>query len=692
MDVGGTFTDVLLYDEARGTLWSAKVPSDPERPDKPFVAGLARVLDAAGAEPGQVQALVHGTTIVTNALLEGKTARVGLLVTEGFRDLLEIGRQQRPDLYDLKRDRPPPLVPRDRVREVRERVGADGRVVVPLDEEAARRQVEALREAGVETLAVVLLFAFRNPAHERRLGEIARRLLPDAFTFLSSRVSPAFREFERASTTVVAAAVAPRVVTYLGALRRRLAAQGWRPEGLAVMHSGGGTLSPQEAVERPHTLIESGPAAGLIAAAELARLLDLGRVIAFDMGGTTAKAGLILEGQVQQTTDYEVGGEVHHGGRARGRGYPVRFPMVDVVECGAGAGSIAWVDAGGHLKVGPQSAGASPGPACYGQGGREPTVTDAHLILGRLDPAGFLGGEMALEPALAARAIAEGVGRPLGMALEEAAQGIVAVVNANMLRILRLVSVARGHDPRDFTLLAYGGAGPLHATELAEAASIGRVVVPRLPGLFSALGLLYADATADFVTTVMVPLTPEGLDSINGALARLEAEAEGWFERGHVPHRARALEVVAEMRYRRQNYELSVALPGPRLTPDDLPRVEDRFHAVHAAAYGHSTPGEVVQAVNLRVRAVARRAKPPWPTLEAATGPPQVALRGHREVWFAGRPWRCPVYEREALRAGHTLMGPAIVQEREATTLVGPGWRLEVDRWGNLVVTAEDSG
>lgn len=686
IDVGGTFTDVLLYDEQSGALWSAKVPSDPWHPAKPFMGGLRRALEAAGVDLQHVGGLVHGTTIATNALLEGKTARVGLLVTEGFRDLLEIGRQQRPSLYDLMEDRRPPLVPRDMVREVRERIGADGHVVIPLDEAGARDQIEALIKTGLESLAVALLFSFQNPEHEARVGRLAQQLLPDTFIFLSSQVLPEFREFERTSTTVIAAAVAPRVVSYLQAIEQDLQAHGWHRDGLAIMHSAGGTLPPQEAALRPHTLVESGPAAGLIAAGYLVQTLNLDRVIAFDMGGTTAKAGLILDGKPQYTAEYEVGGDFHHGGRARGSGYPVRFSMIDVAECGAGAGSMAWIDAGGHLKVGPQSAGADPGPACYGRGGTVPTVTDAHVVLGRLAPDFFLGGEMELQPKRAADAISKDICQPMGMTVEEAAQGIISIANANMLRILRVVSVARGYDPRDFTLVAYGGAGPLHATDLAEEMSIDRVIIPRLPGLFSALGLLYADTTVDFVETVMASLISEELERLNGVLADLGSKAAAWFERAGVSSGARAISVTADLRYLRQNYELNVSFPGTHLVPDDLSVVQAYFHEAHAAVYGHSAPGEVVQVVNLRLRAIERLPKPEPHPIEAASAPVDLALRGRQSVWFSDGPAPCNAYERSALRAGHHVKGPAIIQEKESTTLVGPTWRLNVDQFGNLVL------
>ena len=690
IDIGGTFTDVLLYDEETGSLWAAKVSSSPQQPAQAFMSGLHLALDSAKSKLSQIHTLLHGTTIVTNTLLEEKTASVGLLVTKGFRDLLEIGRQQRPALYDLMADRKAPLVPRQRVREVQERVGADGREVVPLNLEIANDQIQILKEFGAESLAIVLLFSFFNPDNENRLGELAQKYFPERSIFLSSQISPEFREFERASTTVVAAAVAPKVLSYLQAIRENLDAAGWQQDSLYIMHSGGGTLPPQEAMRKPHTMIESGPAAGIIASAQLAQRLDLERVIAFDMGGTTAKAGLILDGQPLYAAEYEVGGEMHRGGRARGSGYPVRFPMIDVAECGAGAGSIAWIDPGGHLKVGPESAGADPGPACYGKGGTQPTVTDAYLALGYLHPDSILGGELSLDPELATRALRQRVCKPLNMNLQEAALGIVTIANANMLRTLRLVSVVRGHDPRDFTLVAYGGAGPLHATTLAEQLAVRRVIVPRFPGLFSALGLLHADVTTDFVQTVMFTLTPENLDDLNAALDRLNAKADVWFRRMKVPSKKRMISVSADLRYKRQNYELRISLPGARISLEDIATIQTQFHKAHEAEYGHSTPSETIQAVYLRLRAVKPLKKPKLKPLSDENGGTIHPTSGDpRFVRFSEGQMQCQVYQRDNLKAGMTLRGPAIIQEKEATTLVERQWCLQVDQFGNMVIEKE---
>jgi N-methylhydantoinase A len=687
IDIGGTFTDVLLYDEETGALWATKVSSSVQHPAQAFMSGLNLVLTSAERKLSEVNSLIHGTTIVTNTLLEGKTASVGLLVTEGFRDLLEIGRQQRPSLYDLMADRRAPLVPRYLVREVQERVGTDGREVVPLNVETARDQIQALKSSGIESLAIVFLFSFKNPDNENRLREHAMEIFPERSIFLSSQISPEFREFERASTTVVAAAVAPKVRSYLQEIQGKLDAQDWQREDLYIMHSGGGTLPPQEAMRKPHTMVESGPAAGIIATTKLAQTLGLEQVIAFDMGGTTAKAGIVLEGKPLFTTECEVGGEMHHGGRARGNGYPVRFPMIDIAECGAGAGSLAWIDSGGHLKVGPKSAGADPGPACYGKGGDQPTVTDAYLALGYLDPCSFLGGDMLLDSQLATQALTEHLCKPLNMNLQEAAQGVVAIANANMLRILRLVSIERGHDPRDFTLVAYGGAGPLHATMLAEKLAIRHVIVPRFPGLFSAMGLLNADVTTDFVETVMFTLTPENLDRLNDSLNLLGGKADTWFQLVSVPGEKRILRVSADLRYQRQNYELRIPLPGAHISLEDVAAIQAKFHKAHMVEYGHGSPGETIQVVYLRLQAVRPLPKPDLNPLRNDTREAVSANSDEsRLVWFPDGQVQCPVYQRDNLRAGHTLEGPNIIQEKEATTLVERGWCLRVDRFGNLVI------
>ena len=460
VDIGGTFTDIALIDEATGQIYTGKVSSTPQDPSGGFMEAVQRLLAKQQIAAQDVAYIVHGTTVATNAIIEGKVAPTGFITTEGFRDMLEIARQIRPTLYDLQFEKPRPLVPRHHCFGVPERLDAQGQVLAPLDEDALRRVANKLRDEGVEAIAVCFLHAYANPAHERRAGEIIAEVFPEAVVSLSAEVAPEFREYLRASTTVINSCIRPVVARYLQRIEDRLAQTGIAAE-LLVMQSSGGVYTFAAARQKPVYMVESGPAAGVIAAAHLGQARGYDQVISFDMGGTTAKVGLIQGGTPNVTKDYEVGTTAQTGvGATRGAGYPIRTPVIDLVEIGAGGGSIAWVDPGGILRVGPQSAGADPGPACYGQGGTQPTVTDANLVLGRLNPSYFLGGEIALDPTAAQRAIEQHCAQPLGMDLVEAAHGIVEIANTAMVNALRLVSVQRGYDPRDFALVAFGGAGP----------------------------------------------------------------------------------------------------------------------------------------------------------------------------------------------------------------------------------------
>jgi N-methylhydantoinase A len=686
IDIGGTFTDVILYDENNGKIYTTKVHTDPINPAIPFMNGLRNTIMQANTNVEKLKDLVHGTTIVTNTLLQGKGAKVGLLITKGFKDVLEIGRQQRPNLYNLSVERCPPLVPRNYIKEVQERIGADGEVVIPIDKKEARTKLNELNNADIESLAIVFLFSFKNPEHEKLLKSLAREIMPDKFIFISSQVLPEFREYERLSTTTIAAAVAPRAISYLKEIENKMKDYGWCYDNLLIMHSGGGTMLPKEAIVRPHTLIESGPAAGIIACANLSKILKLKRIISFDMGGTTAKAGTVLDRKPQYVTEYEVGGELHRGGRVKGSGYPVKFPMIDVAEIGAGAGSIAWIDSGGHLKVGPYSAEAVPGPACYGKGGKEPTVTDAHLVLNHLSSDYFLGGEMVLDKNAAKTAILEFISKPMDITLEEAAQGIIKIANSNMLRILQLVSVDRGYDPREFALIAYGGAGPLHACDLAEEMEIHRLIIPKLPGLFSTLGLLYADITADFVETVMLPLISENINTVNKALRRLYKEAEDFFIKTNVPTKSRIIKASIDLRYLGQNYELNVDLPNLKLSNNDLSKIRSRFNKIHETSYGYKSPEETIQIVNIRVLVSTRTPKPEIRPIEPSRSSTDVALHSIEKVYFTDGLIKCPIYRREKLLSGHNIEGPAIIQEKEATTLLKDDWKLKVDNFGDLIL------
>ena len=690
IDIGGTFTDHVLHDEETGRTLNIKVPTTPSDLSRCFLEGL-RALEEK-VEPGLpgLELIAHGTTVNTNAIIQRRGANAALLTTKGFRDVLEIGRQIRPGAHDFFSERPAPLVPRSLRVEVEERIASDGSVVSPLSEPGVLEAAKLLRQQQVNAVAVCFLNSYANPAHELEAKSILMRELPGVYIAVSAEVSREFREFERTSTVVADAYVGPLFVSYLDKLEFELEALLGRPGRLVIMHSGGGLMSVDRARHRPHTTIESGPAAGVMAAAELGSQVSMPSVISFDMGGTTAKASLVEKGQARTLSMFGIGEDQSGGIGGRITGIPIRSPIVDVVECGTGGGSVAWVDSGGLLKVGPQSAGAEPGPACYGAGGTEPTVTDAHVVLGRLDPVFFLGGQMQLKSKLAYRAVEEKVAGPLGMSAVEAAQGIIDVVNANMVRILRVVSIARGFDPREFALVAFGGAGPLHAAELAAELGIGRVIVPPRPGLFSAQGMLMADLQASLRLTRLVRMVPENLDTIRGALAELEAEGEAALEREQVPADRREVSTTLEMRYVGQNFELDVPVQKAPETKGDLESLLARFHEIHERAYGHCEPSEPVVAVTFKVLAVGRMPRPAPEKLVSGGPDAGGAYLGTRKVYFsqAGGLIECQAYGRERLTAGNTLNGPAIIYQSDTTTLVLTGQRADVDEYGNLHLVA----
>jgi len=679
VDIGGTFTDVVLVDEAAGRIGVAKVATTPGDVTRGVVDGLRQGLARYRVDPAAVGLLAHATTIVTNALLEKRGAKAGFVTTRGFRDVLELRRSSRADLYDLFQDAPAVLVPRRWRFEVTERIDAQGQVVTPLAEDEIDGVVAAIRDAGLETVAVSLLFSFLNDRHERRLGERLRRALPGVGVYLSSEVLPEIREFERASTTAVCAYVGPLLAGYLDRLQRAVAGLGL-PQ-LYVMGSSGGVFDIAEGLRMPAMAIESGPAAGVIAAALAGKELGLRNLISFDMGGTTAKASLIGDGEIAVTAEYEVGGAGHAKRWLSGTGHPIRVPVIDLAEVSAGGGSIAWVDPGGALKVGPRSAGADPGPAAYGLGGTEPTVSDADVVLGYLDSGALLGGGLAIDFAAAEAAIREKVAEPLGLGVTEAAGEIVEIVNSNMAEALRIVSVERGHDPREFVLIAFGGAGPMHAAALAAELQIPEVVVPPVPGAFSALGLVASDLKRDYSRTLYADLRALDPDDAGRALAEMEATASEWLAAIEIPPERRALSRAADLRYRRQAYELTVPLAGGPVTRAGLDRLADAFHDKHRQTYGHANPEEPVQLVNLRLTAVGR-----LPGLRFGQPPATAtARRTMREVWFPQTgSASCPVHWRDGLPSGETLAGPAIIEAMDSTIVVPPGWIAAVDGTGYI--------
>ena len=689
IDIGGTFTDAAIVDGETGAIRVVKVLTTPEDPAQGFMTALERGLSECQAGGGDIAAVVHATTVATNAIIEGTTARVGMLVTRGFRDILEIGRQIRSRLYDVHLSKPPALVPRRFSLEITERLDHEGRVLTPLDVDEVREAARRLRRDGVEAVVVCLLHSYLNPAHERAVAAVLREEVPNSYLSVSSEVCPEYREYLRASTTAVNAAVMPIVSRYVDALESRLLALG-SVAPFYVMQSNGGVMTSASAKTRPVYMVESGPAAGVIAAGAIAAEYGHRNVMSFDMGGTTAKVGLIRDGQLRLSTEIEVGAQsVTPLGEGRGGGYPIRTPVIDLVEVGAGGGSEAWIDAGGALRVGPRSAGARPGPVCYGRGGSTPTITDANLVLGRLNPAFFLGGEMALDIQAARRAIADRVATPLGLDPIAAASGIVEIANAHMIAAMRLVSVQRGYDPREFVLVAFGGAGPLHANALARELGIPAVLVPPNPGIASAVGMLMTDLRHEFVATRRLRLdtvTPATLDVL---FADFLAEGEAWLERDGVPAADRRMLRSVDLRYHGQSFELAIAVPSRPLTTDDVARLRADFDAAHERAYGYAAPEDAVELVNVRLAAIGMTPRPRRAPLPDGSRDAAGALKGTRDVWFGELGgWRkTEVFDRTKLLSANVVAGPAIVEGHDASTLVHPGWHAAVDAHGNLLIT-----
>ena len=670
VDIGGTFTDLVAADGA-GKVFRSKALTTPDN----LARGIEDCLRGAGIDVAGAEFFVHGSTVTINAVLERKGARTGLITTKGFRDVYEIGRGNRPEGYNLFFKRPVPLVPRDLRLEVDERLYASGEALKTLDEESARQAIAALKAAGVESIAVCLLHAYANAAHEQRLGELLRGQFPQAYVSLSHEILREFREYERTSTTVLNSYVGPLVSRYLVALEKMLADGGFNGT-FRVMQSNGGVMSADTAKKMPVTMMESGPVAGVIAAARLGESLDCRHIISFDMGGTTAKSSLIKDFHPEVTSSYYVGGYVS--------GHPMMLPVVDIVEVGNGGGSIAWIDPAGGLKVGPQSAGAAPGPACYGKGGIEPTVTDANLITGRIDPEYFLGSGVRLQRDKAVQAVSEKIAKPLGMSVEEAALGILTIANFNMSLSVRAVSVEKGYDPRDCVLVPSGGGGALHAMAIARELSVPRVIIPPMPAHFSALGMLLADLKHDYVQTYVRELAETTGKEIAAAFSLLEKSAlDTLAEEG-----ARAEQIVLrrflDMRYRGQEYTLPVPITEELGTLVDFSAIRSRFDQLHQEHYGHSAPNEPVMMVNLRLSALGRfENKLPLDTISRAD---ESGVRGRRAVIFDSKPVDCPIYLRSGLKAKDRLDGPAVIEEIGATILVYPGDRMQVNEFGHLII------
>lgn len=675
VDAGGTFTDVcLMYED--GSLALFKLSSSPSHPDRAISDGVSAILGQERLSADEVDYFGHGTTVATNALLELRGVPTGVITTDGFRDLLEIGRQRRPDLYDLQVDKPVTLVRRAHRREVPERVLATGEVLTPLDTDAVRAAVRDFREAGIQAIAVCFLYSYLMPEHEDAVGRIIAEEFPEAYVSLSHDVVAEFREYERLSSTVVNSYVGPIMSRYVRQLGARLTEQGIKVPPY-ITQSNGGIISIEVAADTPVRTILSGPAAGVVGAAMVAGHAGFQNVITFDMGGTSSDVALVSNGETPIKLDQEVAG------------YPIRAPMLDINTVGAGGGSIAWVDSGGHMKVGPQSAGADPGPACYDQGGTDATVTDANVRLGILSREALLGGRMPIKASAADDAISHLANR-LSLADEEIAQGIIDLATVNMARAIRVISLERGHDPRDYTLVAFGGAGPLHAGRLARELDIPRILVPTMPGILCAYGLLVADLRTDFSRTQYLPAQVESLPAINSGFQDLEQSAREWFIYERVAQTDQRTRRIADMRYVGQNYELSIPLPEEDLSASNLPVVLQSFHLAHERTYGFAEESEPVQFVTLRLEATG--AVPAQTLKEIPSGGAiEDALIGYRNAFLpeAGGWSVVPLYDRGKLAAGLAIDGPAIVEQMDSTTLILPGQRAVVDRVGNLIISEE---
>lgn len=677
VDVGGTFTDLLLFKEGKQQFALAKVPSTPANQAVGIIDGLKKISQQSGIRPDEILLFLHGTTVATNAILEGKVAKTAVIVTKGFRDVLHIMRQDRPRLYDFFTHRPEPLVPRHLRFEVSERILHSGEVQITLNEKELKRIIRKIRSHQVEAVAVCLLHSYANAIHEQRVKQILSEQCPEISVSISSDVLPEIKEYERMSTTTMNACVVPIVDKYLNELKKRLAQVSMR-RTVHVMQSNGGIMSSSAAGQKSIGTILSGPAAGVLGGVALAKLAGFPNVITLDMGGTSFDICLSHQGKLKLTHESELGG------------HALRVPMIDIHSIGAGGGSIAWLDTGGVLKTGPQSAGADPGPVCYGKGGLEPTVTDANLVLNRLNPDFFLGGEMKVDRDAAYKVIEKKLAKPLGLGVLEVAEGIIRVVNASMVRGMRFVSVEKGYDPREFTLVCFGGNGPLHAVELAEELGAPEVVIPFAPGVNCAYGLLMADLRQDYVKTHLKKLSEVRLSQLNAGYRTLENNARAAMRRDDVPISDLVINRAVDIRYDGQGYGLEVPVASRKITKTELRNIENRFHALHKKLYGFSRSGEPTEIVNLRIICSGIMPKPKLRKERLGSNSPNSAPKETRQVYLKGKYRKTPIYSRESLNPGAVVKGPAVIEQKDSTTLVFHGNSARVDAYRNIIISTRN--
>ncbi|RLG45784.1 MAG: hydantoinase/oxoprolinase family protein [Thermoproteota archaeon] len=690
IDVGGTFTDAIVIDE-EGKISLFKSPTTP----KDISEGVFNCLKKAAEHynmsltkfVSKIKIFVHGTTIATNTLLTRRGAKCGLITTKGFRDIIEMMRGHKPDLWNLRVKPPTPLVPRYLRIGVTERVDYKGDIITPLNEDEVRKAIEFFKSENVESIAVCFLFSFLNDKHEKRVKEIIQEEWPEVYVSISSEVLPQIREFERTSATVVNAYLMPVVDRYLRKMEGDLRKSGFQATPL-IMQSNGGLMTFEVARRRPIHIIESGPAAGVIGASLIGEIIGIKDLISFDMGGTTAKAGLVRGGMPEVTTEYEVGGEVHTVTLTKKGGYPINIPVIDLAEVGAGGGSIAWIDAGGALKVGPKSAEAYPGPACYGFGGTEPTVTDADLTLGFLNPNYFLGGEMPLYPEKAKEALGKIADR-LGMDIIEAAFGVYEVVNVNMADAIRVVTIQKGYDPREFTMIAFGGAGPVHAAALAKELKIPKVIVPKTASAFSALGMVGSNLRHDFSRTFRSILDKVDLDKLNSLFREMEGEGISLLKREGIPEERSFVIRSLDMRYVGQHHELTVEIPTRELSSQDIPQIAELFHQRHEALYAYSDRESPIEILNVRVSVIGIIEKIRLPKYEISSEDPSPALKEYREVLFEEEEGyvRAAIYDGDKLKPGNKIQGPAVIEEATTTIVIPSYASCHIDEYRNAVLS-----
>ncbi|WP_312408422.1 hydantoinase/oxoprolinase family protein [Rhizobium sp.] len=677
VDSGGTFTDVCLFEETTGEVKIWKVSSTPDDPSRGITQGVEEGISEVGTTAAEVAFLGHGTTVATNALIQGRGVQTGLITTDGFRDLLEIGRQKRPDLYDIQADKPDTLVSRDLRIGVKERVLSNGETEISLDEEEFRSAVRELKKAGVKSVAVCFLYSFLNSEHEAIAGRILEEEFPEAFSALSHKIAPEFREFERLSTTVVNAYLGPVMKGYVNALSGKL-----KNLGISVApqltQSNGGVIGFDAAADLPVRTVLSGPSTGVVAAQAIGRMTGIENLITFDMGGTSSDVALLTGGKCQVVNESVV------------HGYPIKAPMLDIHTVGAGGGSIAYVDNGGFLKVGPRSAGANPGPSCYGLGNPEPTVTDANVLLQTQNPKYLLNGRMKIDQDLS-RAAIQTLADKLGMGVLETANGILDIVAANMAKAIRVISVQRGHDPREYTMVAFGGAGPVHAARLAKELGMKRILIPRTPGVLCALGLLMTDLRTDFSSTQLTRLDEASADGIGEIYAALEAKAYAWFDSEGIAPQAQQISRTVDVRYAGQNYEISVPVQAGTVTAATFAAIEEAFLNAHRQLYGFIAEGEPVQMVTFRLAASGLVEKAQFQPAEIEGPDSSAAITGSREVWMmeAGGFVTATLYDRARLKAGNVVNGPAIIDQMDTTTVVPMDTTATVDAYLNLMLEAK---